>query len=73
MEITPLLETWRMSHEVNLYLLGRIPEEALTLGYDKKTRTVRQQFMHIHNVRLMWLKASAPDLPGKQYSDRSKT
>lgn len=65
MEVTPLIETWRMSHEVNLYLLGHIPEEALGLAYDKKTRTVRQQFMHIHNVRLMWIKAAAPALMGK--------
>ncbi|MBK9453004.1 MAG: hypothetical protein IPN95_27005, partial [Bacteroidetes bacterium] len=27
-----------------------------------KGRSVGDQFAHIHNVRLMWLKAAAPDL-----------
>ena len=27
-----------------------------------KGRTVGEQFAHIHNVRLMWLKSAAPDL-----------
>ena len=27
-----------------------------------KGKTVRNQFAHIHNVRLMWVKASAPAL-----------
>jgi uncharacterized damage-inducible protein DinB len=64
MNPTPLIETWLMSHEVNRYLLGNIPEDALGHAYDKRTRTVRQQFMHIHNVRLMWLKVAAPQMMG---------
>ena len=30
--------------------------------YGAKSRTVAQQFAHIHNVRLMWVKVAAPDL-----------
>src|SRR5687767_12881793 len=57
-----LLETWAIHDRINRYLLDAIPEEALTASLQPKHRTVFQLFAHLHNVRLMWLKASAPEL-----------
>lgn len=55
-----LLETWAIHNRINLYLLEAIPEDALALAL-AKSRNVYDQFAHIHNVRLLWLKSAAPD------------
>lgn len=57
-----LIESWRIHNRVNLYLLAAIPSEALGSVSSLKGRTVFQLFAHMHNVRLMWLQASAPEL-----------
>ena len=57
-----LVETWKIHNRVNLYLLDAIPEAALGGLSASKGRTVGEQFAHLHNVRLMWLKSAAPDL-----------
>ena len=57
-----LLETWLIHDRINRYLLNAIPEEALGSALGPKHRTVYQLFAHLHNVRLMWLKAAAPEL-----------
>lgn len=57
-----LIDTWNIHNRINLYLLNAIPEEYLNDISASKGRTVREQFAHLHNVRLMWLKASAPVL-----------
>ncbi len=59
-----LVEAWRMSSEVNLYLLDEIPKESLKDSYSARTRTVAAQFAHMHNVRLRCLMRTAPDLIG---------
>lgn len=56
-----LIETWEINNRVSLYLLDAIGEEGLETPL-AKGKAVGDQFAHIHNVRLMWLKASAPDL-----------
>jgi uncharacterized damage-inducible protein DinB len=56
-----LLEAWRTNNRINLYLLEAIPPEGLATPL-AKGKAVGDQFAHIHNVRLMWLKVSAPDL-----------
>ncbi|MGV3618765.1 MAG: DinB family protein [Fimbriimonas sp.] len=56
-----LLETWRINDRINRYLLAAITPEALGTPL-AKGKSVGANFTHIHNVRLMWLKASAPDL-----------
>jgi uncharacterized damage-inducible protein DinB len=58
----PLVETWAIHNRINLYLLDAIAEEALGAILNNKGRSVRDQFAHVHNVRLMWLKSAAPDL-----------
>src|SRR6516165_4408945 len=57
-----LIETWNIHDRINRYLLKAIPEDALGSSLGPKHRTVYQLFAHLHNVRLMWLKAAAPDL-----------
>jgi uncharacterized damage-inducible protein DinB len=56
-----LTETWYINHRINIYLLDSIDEAALNDQLSSKGRNVGEQFAHMHNVRLMWLKVSAPD------------
>ncbi|MEZ4825028.1 MAG: DinB family protein [Bacteroidia bacterium] len=57
-----LLETWQIHNRINLYLLDAIAEEHLPDVSASKGRNVAEQFAHIHNVRLMWLKVADPSL-----------
>ena len=57
-----LLDTWDIHNRINLYLLDALEERHLYDLSASKGRTVGAQFAHIHNVRLMWLKAASPDL-----------
>lgn len=61
MENEQIAETWLISNRVGLYLLDSIPEEHLADTLVSKGRSVAEQFAHIHNVRLMWLKAAMPE------------
>src|SRR6185503_18008520 len=56
-----VLDAWKIHSRIVLYLLEAIPPEALGDSATKKGRTVAAHLAHIHNVRLMWLKASAPE------------
>lgn len=58
----PLSETWEIHNRINLYLLDAIAEDALTATLAPKHRTVHDLFAHLHNVRLLWLKAANPKL-----------
>ena len=60
-----LCEAWSMNNEANLFLLGEIEEEALADRYSGRTRTVADQFAHMHDVRVRWLTHAAPDFLGK--------
>jgi len=62
MDGTHLLETWDIHDRINLYLLDAVDAAALGSYSASKGRSVGEQFAHLHNVRLMWLKAAAPDL-----------
>src|SRR5215204_3082304 len=57
---TELIETWHINNRVNLYLLEAIAEENLNDALVSKGRRVGEQFAHINNVRLMWLKEALP-------------
>ncbi len=60
--MNPLTETWQIHNRINLYLLDGIGEMYLGDVSASKGRTVGEQFAHMHNVRLMWLKVSEPAL-----------
>src|SRR5207249_2088428 len=57
-----LIETWNIHNRINLYVLAAIPADALGVVSSLKGRSAFQMFAHIHNVRLMWLQPSAPEL-----------
>ena len=62
MDEQQILETWEIHNRINLYLLEATEPPSLISMSASKGRTVGEQFAHLHNVRLMWLKASAPGL-----------
>ena len=62
MDENQILETWDIHNRINLYLLDAVEPAALSSLSASKGRNVGEQFAHIHNVRLMWLKAAAPEL-----------
>jgi uncharacterized damage-inducible protein DinB len=51
-----ILETWDINNRINLFLLEAIEEANLNATAASKGRTVGEQWAHVHNVRLMWLK-----------------
>ena len=57
-----LLETWQIHDRTNSYLLDALDAESLKSHSASKGRSVGEQFAHLHNVRLMWLKSAAPEL-----------
>lgn len=58
----PLVEVWEINGRINIYLIGALPSPALAAVATSGGRTVGEGLAHMHNVRLMWLKAAAPDL-----------
>ena len=62
MQSNQILETWQINNRVNLYLLEAIAPENLFAALSSKGRNAGEQFAHIQNVRLMWLKQAAPEL-----------
>src|SRR6266436_3758014 len=62
MDEKQFLGAWEIHNRINLYLLDAIEAAHLSDHSASKGRSVGEQFAHIHNVRLMWLKAAAPDL-----------
>jgi len=59
---TPIQETWSIHNRINLFLLDAVSHDQLALLPSAKGRSVGQLFAHMNDVRLMWLKASAPEL-----------
>jgi uncharacterized damage-inducible protein DinB len=57
-----LVEAWEIHNRIVLYVLDAVAREALEGSPGMKGRSAGEMFAHIHNVRLMWLKAAAPDL-----------
>ena len=55
-----LVETWSINDRLNAYLLDEVGDDRLSIA-PAKGKSVGAQFAHIHNVRLMWLKASFPE------------
>ena len=61
MDIQQLIETWQINNRIDLYMLDAIHAEHLADGLTSKGRNAGEQFVHIHNVRLMWFKAAMPE------------
>jgi uncharacterized damage-inducible protein DinB len=61
MDVDQLVETWQINNRINLYLLDAIAPEHLSDSLVSKGRKVGEQFAHINNVRLMWIKSAMPE------------
>jgi uncharacterized damage-inducible protein DinB len=57
-----LVEAWQIHNRIHIYLLANIDENYLKDVSASKGRTVGEQFAHIHNVRMMWLKVADASL-----------
>ena len=56
-----LIQTWSIHNRIHLYFLDALSEEQWG-AKPEKGKAVRDQFGHVHNVRLMWIKAAVPEL-----------
>ncbi|MEP6789082.1 MAG: DinB family protein [Acidobacteriota bacterium] len=61
MDSQQLIETWQINSRLDLYLLDAIKAEHLDDLLVSKGRNLGSRFIHIHNVRLMWLAAAMPE------------
>lgn len=57
-----IVETWKINDRIVRYLLDAIDETHFDDTQSSKGRNVGEQFAHINNVRLMWIKAAMPEL-----------
>jgi len=57
-----LIAAWNTHNRIQVFVLQALPEANLVDTAQPRGKTVGEQFAHMHNVRLMWLKASAPEL-----------
>ena len=59
MQITSemLIDAWRTSHRVTVYLIENLPAELWSMSVPgSPRRTVRSLAAHLHNARCMWIK-----------------
>jgi uncharacterized damage-inducible protein DinB len=61
-----LLSAYDTNDRINQYLLESLPEHAWRAEPpEKKGRDIASIFAHIHNVRVMWLKATGGKIPAQ--------
>lgn len=61
-----LLEAWRTHHQMNLLLIDNITDAGMQKTLSTRGgRTIYQQLVHIHNVRMQWLEICAKDIHKK--------
>jgi uncharacterized damage-inducible protein DinB len=60
-----LLDAFKTNNRINQYLIDNLPPEAWKMkSADGKGRTIAAIVAHMHNVRVMWLKAAkAKEIP----------
>ena len=62
--IADLLEAWRINDCIDSYLIDHVPEDAWAAKPPGgKGRSIAAILAHIHNVRVMWVKAAAKGSP----------
>ena len=67
-----LHEAWRTHNKINLLFVELIPDENMEKTLSTKGgRTVYQQLVHLHNVRMQWLDTAAKEI-WKKYKPISK-
>jgi uncharacterized damage-inducible protein DinB len=58
----PLIQSWQIHARIGVFVLNALSAEQLAAKAAPKGKSTADQFAHIHNVRLMWTKAAAPEL-----------
>jgi uncharacterized damage-inducible protein DinB len=66
-----MIHAYGTNNRINVYLIQNLPDEAWSAKPPGgKGRTIASMMAHLHNVRLMWLKAAgAKELPAKLDSE----
>lgn len=58
-----LLDTWDTNHRMNLLLINNTTDAGMQKTLSTRGgRTIFQQWIHIHNVRMQWLEVCARDI-----------
>ncbi len=58
-----LIETWQINNRMNLLVMDNITDTGMEKTLSTRGgRTVYQQLIHLHNVRLTWLEVCASDI-----------
>jgi uncharacterized damage-inducible protein DinB len=58
-----LLETWQINNKMNLLLIDNISDAGMQKTLSTRGgRTIYQQLIHVHNVRMQWLEICAKDI-----------
>jgi len=61
-----LMEAWEINNRMNLLFIDSINDEAMQKTLSTRGgRTIYQQFLHVHNVRLGWIEIAAKDIFSK--------
>lgn len=68
----PMLDAWDTHHRIVLFLLDAIDPDGLQ-SHPASGRGPAQMLAHLHNSRLAWLEASAPDLMAGLEKIRART
>jgi len=67
-----VLAAFNTNHKITRYLVENLPEEAWTADPPEgKGRTIAAIVAHMHNVRVMWLKAAAKETKPPDQLDRA--
>jgi uncharacterized damage-inducible protein DinB len=69
-----LSEAWQINNRMNLLLMDNIPDAGMQKTLSTRGgRTVYQQLVHLHNVRINWLEVCAPDIFKKHAAIKKET
>lgn len=57
-----LLDTWTIHQRMNILLINNTSDDGMQKTLSIRGRTIFQQWIHIHNVRMHWLEICAKDI-----------
>jgi len=61
-----LINTWHIHHRMNILLINNTTDAGMQKTLSQKGgRTIFQQWIHIHNVRMQWLEITSKDIFAK--------
>ena len=63
--VEDLLTTWRINNDVNLLLINGIPRKGFAaVPLASRGRNVARQFVHLHKVRVGWMRFNGHEIDG---------